>query len=103
MTVADQSHASSTKNYFIVKAPDGVDIAVQEAGNPAGSPIIFVHGMLGGHACWEKQVYSVDLSRHRLITFDLRGHGLSGKPQEGSFYSDCRRWADDLRTVIETT
>jgi len=31
---------------------------------------------------------------------DLRGHGLSDRPEQG--YDDSRLWADDLRAVIET-
>lgn len=33
---------AAEKNYS-VRAPDGVRIAVQESGNPAGPPIIFIH------------------------------------------------------------
>ncbi|MEP7454064.1 alpha/beta hydrolase [Phyllobacterium sp. SB3] len=88
---------------YTVKSPDGVDIAVQEAGDPAGLPIVFIHGLLGSHLNWESQLDSPDLSRYRLITFDLRGHGLSGKPQDVQAYSDGRRWADDLRAVLEAT
>ncbi len=43
---------------------------------------------------------SADLGRFRLITYDLRGHGLSGKPTDAA-YHDGRRWAQDLATVIE--
>ena len=32
---------------YTVTAPDGVRIAVQEAGDPNGQPIIFIHGLLG--------------------------------------------------------
>ncbi|WP_371264398.1 alpha/beta fold hydrolase [Pseudomonas sp. NFACC43] len=85
---------------YTVTAPDGVSIAVQEAGDPNGQPIIFIHGLLGSHLSWEKQVESPELQRYRLITYDLRGHGRSGQPGEGDAYSDGRRWADDLAAVI---
>ncbi|MCX8278940.1 alpha/beta hydrolase [Phyllobacterium sp. 0TCS1.6C] len=88
---------------YIVRSPDGVDIAVQEAGNPAGPPIVFIHGLLGSHLNWENQLASPDLSHYRLITFDLRGHGLSGKPRDAQAYRDGRLWADDLRAVLEAT
>ena len=35
----------------------------------------------------------------RLVAIDLRGHGLSDKPQEG--YTDSRLWAEDVHAVIE--
>ena len=85
---------------YTVTAPDGVAIAVQEHGDPNGAPIIFVHGLLGSHLSWEKQVTSPALQRYRLITFDLRGHGTSGQPERADAYTDGRRWADDLSTVI---
>lgn len=85
---------------YTVTAPDGVNIAVQEAGDPDGPPIIFIHGLLGSHLSWQKQVDNPALQRFRLITFDLRGHGLSGHPERADAYSDGRRWADDLAAVI---
>ena len=93
---------AAQKNY-VVKSPDGVDITVQESGDPAGPPIVFIHGLLGSHLNWERQLNSPELSRYRLITFDLRGHGLSGKPQDELAYRDGRRWAGDLRAVLDST
>ncbi len=86
-----------------VTAPDGVELAVQEQGDPQGVPIIFIHGLLGSRLNWEAQLASPLLSRFRLITYDLRGHGLSGKPAGATPYREGRRWADDLATVIAAT
>ncbi len=91
---------AETRNYTVT-APDGVTIAVQESGNPGGRPVIFIHGLLGSHLNWAAQVSSPELQRYRLITYDLRGHGLSGKPVDADAYTDGRRWADDLAAVIE--
>lgn len=91
---------AQVKNYTVI-APDGVTLAVQESGNPNGRPVIFIHGLLGSHLNWEKQTEDVQLQRYRLITFDLRGHGLSGKPQQESTYRDGKRWGEDLAAVIE--
>ncbi|OHV79503.1 alpha/beta hydrolase [Rhizobium sp. LCM 4573] len=102
MTMVSSVAMAAQKNYT-VSSPDGVGIAVQEGGNPAGPPIVFIHGLLGSHLNWESQLNSPDLSRYRLITFDLRGHGLSGKPQDAQAYGDGRRWADDLRAVLKAT
>ena len=86
-----------------VTAPDGVELAVQEQGDPQGVPIIFIHGLLGSRLNWAAQLDSAELSRFRLITYDLRGHGLSGKPQGAAPYREGRRWADDLAAVIAAT
>lgn len=90
----------AAEKHYTVTAPDGVKLAVQESGNPEGRPIIFVHGLLGSHLNWEKQLTDPQLQRYRLITFDLRGHGLSSKPQQESDYRDGKRWAADLNAVI---
>jgi pimeloyl-ACP methyl ester carboxylesterase len=100
--VTPNAASAADKNYFVA-APDGVQIAVQESGDPTGPAIVFIHGLLGSHLNWEEQVTSPDLSRCRLITLDLRGHGLSGKPTGAEFYRDGRRWAGDLHAVLEAT
>lgn len=85
---------------YTVTAPDGTSIAVQETGDPNGQAIIFIHGLLGSHLSWNAQAQSPELQRYRLITYDLRGHGLSGKPERADAYTDGSRWADDLSAVI---
>jgi non-heme chloroperoxidase len=85
---------------YTVTAPDGVAIAVQEAGDPLGPAIVFIHGLLGSRLNWEQQVASPALQRYRMITYDLRGHGLSGKPAGQDAYRDGRRWAADLAAVL---
>ncbi|ELY2496594.1 alpha/beta hydrolase [Cronobacter muytjensii] len=91
------AHARS----YTVTAPDGVTIAVQESGDPDGKPIIFLHGLLGSHLNWSRQLADPQLQRFRLITLDLRGHGLSDKPDNDNAYREGRRWGADLAAVIE--
>lgn len=88
---------------YTTTAPDGVTLAVQESGPRDGAPIIFVHGLLGSHLNWDTQRRSPALQRYRLITYDLRGHGPSGKPTDAEAYRDGRRWADDLAAVIKSS
>ena len=81
--------------------PDNVEIAIQEYGNPNGAEIVLIHGLLGSHLDWIKQTDKTSvLSKYRLITYDLRGHGLSGKPLTAASYKDGKLWGDELRTVI---
>lgn len=93
---------AAVKSYTIT-APDGVRLAVQQSGNPNGAPIIFIHGLLGSHLNWDTQINSPQLQRYDLITYDLRGHGLSGKPTDAAAYTDGQRWADDLAAVIKAS
>jgi pimeloyl-ACP methyl ester carboxylesterase len=93
---------AADKNYTVT-SPDGVKLAVQESGNPEGPTIIFIHGLLGSRLNWERQTSSPELQRYRMVTYDLRGHGLSDMPPNADAYTDGRRYADDLRAVIEAT
>lgn len=85
-------------------ASDGVRLAVFEAGNRAGPPIVFVHGFSQSHESWERQLQDPALLREfHLVAYDLRGHGASDKPLVPEAYKDGRKWADDLRSVIDAT
>ncbi|UXA70691.1 alpha/beta hydrolase [Xanthomonas prunicola] len=86
---------------YTVTAPDGVTLAVQEHGAAEGPAIVFVHGLLGSRINWDAQLADARLQRYRLITYDLRGHGLSGKPVAASAYQEGMRWADDLAAVLK--
>lgn len=87
-------------NQIFVTAPDGIKVAVQEYGNPKGREIVFVHGLDGSHLDWMEQYESPLLRKYRIITYDLRGHGFSGKPTQASYYSDGKRWGEELHSVI---
>jgi non-heme chloroperoxidase len=93
--------ASAAGREFMVTAPDGVQLAVQESGNPDGPAIVFIHGLLGSRIDWDRQTTSPGLQRYRMISYDLRGHGLSDKPDDVEAYRDGRRYADDLATVLK--
>lgn len=55
-----------------------IDLYYEIAGE--GNPLLFIHGLGSSHRDWEPQVEC--FSRHyQVITYDLRGHGRSTKPQ----------------------
>src|SRR5262245_54816351 len=78
----------------------GVQLHVVEAGNPAGRPVLFIHGFSQSSLAWSRQLDSELARDYRLIAMDLRGHGLSDKPRDA--YGDSRLWAEDVHSVIET-
>ena len=84
-----------------VVTPDGVHIAAQEWGNPAGPEIIFIHGYAQSHLSWLRQVTAPEMSGYRMITYDLRGHGDSDKPLERDKYQSQKIWADELKAVMD--
>lgn len=94
------SGASAAPTTYTVTSSDGVKLAVEESGNPDGTPVILIHGLLGSRLDWDAQVTSPELRQYRLITYDLRGHGQSDKPSGAAPYHDGSRWADDLAAVI---
>lgn len=83
-----------------VRTPDGVRISVREWGRPDGRPIVFVHGLAQSHLSFLPQFASELARAHRLVAYDLRGHGESDKPVDPVFYRDGQRWADELDAVI---
>jgi len=78
----------------------GIRLHVDETGNPAGRSILFLHGFSHCRLAWTKQLTSDLMQEFRLVTLDLRGHGLSEKPRGA--YGDSHLWADGLQAVITT-
>lgn len=83
-----------------VSGGGGLELAIYEAGNPAGPPIVFIHGFTGTHLAWAEQFSGPLAEEFRLVAFDLRGHGASEKPLEAESYTDSALWAEDLAAVI---
>src|SRR3954451_20023073 len=80
---------------------DGVAIRYLEAGR--GEPVVLVHGYnYDTEQQWvEPGVFNALAARYRVIGFDARGHGKSGKPHERRFYGlemarDVPRLLDQL-------
>jgi pimeloyl-ACP methyl ester carboxylesterase len=83
-----------------VAAPDGVSLAAYAAGNPDGREILFIHGFSQAALSWLRQMEDAALTREfRMVAYDLRGHGGSDKPAAPEYYTEDRRWADDIAAV----
>ena len=84
-----------------VSAPDGLNLAVQEWGNPHGPEILFIHGFNQSLLSWQRQFEDPALAAEfRIVALDLRGHGASDKPVEKKRYAHAR-WGDDIAAVIK--
>lgn len=79
---------------------DGTPIRTYEFGNTDGWPIIFVHGFCQSYLSFKSLYGHPDLAKHRLISYDLRGHGYSGKQGQVSLYSESSTWVADLAAVL---
>lgn len=86
-----------------VSGAGGVMLSVQEWGNPSGPEVLFIHGGQQASLSWQRQVTDPALlAEFRMITFDLRGHGLSAKPEGDAHYRTAAPWADDVAAIIST-
>jgi pimeloyl-ACP methyl ester carboxylesterase len=94
-----------------VPTPDGVTIAAQDwrdgqvrrdAGKPARRSLLLIHGYSQSHRCWLRQLNGPLAREFDLVSYDLRGHGDSDKPMQARYYRETPRWADEVRSVIET-
>lgn len=81
----------------------GVRLHTREWGNPRGPALLFIHGWSQSDLCWLNQVGGDLAETFRIVTFDLRGHGLSEKPAGPEHYADGQLWADDVASVIDQT
>ncbi|MBU3672738.1 MAG: alpha/beta hydrolase [Sinobacteraceae bacterium] len=99
-----ESTSTPAKRYSIVPGAEGVPLNVVDQG-AAGQPVIvMVHGFGQSHASFEAQFAAPELNSHfRLVSYDLRGHGMSGKPWAREAYTTSALWAEDLARVIEVT
>ncbi len=83
-----------------IAGADGVPLNVVTSGDRTARAIVFVHGIAQSYLAFENQYHSSLRNGHFLVSFDLRGHGSSGKPGDAQAYSDRKIWADDLDRVI---
>lgn len=79
-------------------AANGLRFHVQRAGE-AGPEVVLIHGLTGDLSIWYLCRAVACLARtHRVIAYDLRGHGYSEAPASGYTSSDH---ADDLLGLLD--
>lgn len=82
----------------MLELADGARLFVEETGpEDRREGVVFVHGSCLRTDVWHHQIDGI--GDHRLIFYDLRGHGLS-QPKGNADYS-VQTLATDLKTVIE--
>ena len=79
-----------------VQLPNGVRIHYQQVGE--GPDLVMVHGLTGNLAVWHLRIVPELSDRFRVLTYDLRGHGLSDTPPTG--YSPDAM-AEDLLGLLD--
>jgi pimeloyl-ACP methyl ester carboxylesterase/ketosteroid isomerase-like protein len=76
---------------------DGVSIHYEAHGS--GPAILLSHGYGATCRMWDTQVAALS-DRYRVILWDMRGHGQSGDPADGSLYSQALT-VGDMAAVLE--
>lgn len=62
----------------------GTKLRIRDEGPRKGIPIVLIHGYTFSLETWD--AWAADLARdHRVIRYDLSGHGLSGADPEGHY------------------
>ena len=83
-------------------ASDGVEIAYDDVGPREGRPALLIHGFASNrHEGWKRTGWYAAFERRgqRLVAFDLRGHGESGKPHDPAAYGPERLVADVIELM----
>ena len=70
---------------------DGVDIYYEVHGS--GPPLLLTHGYSSTSAMWQGQIEALS-KHHKLIIWDMRGHGQSDYPADPGGYSEALTVAD---------
>jgi non-heme chloroperoxidase len=80
-----------------VETPDGAPLYYEERGE--GETIVLVHGWTCDSTFWWRKNVDALAEDHHVVTYDLRGHGLSGKIGDGH---SLARYAEDLAFLAES-
>ncbi|MDL5360840.1 alpha/beta fold hydrolase [Halalkalicoccus sp. NIPERK01] len=80
---------------FYIETPDGVPIHYNERGE--GETIVLVHGWTCDSGFWWRKNVDALAADHHVVTYDLRGHGLSGKTDDGHSLAG---YAEDLEFLM---
>lgn len=76
---------------------DAVPLHIEDSGG-GGRPVVLIHGWPMSARSWAPQVAALQAAGHRVVAYDRRGFGQSGKPASGYSYDTL---ADDLQRVME--
>ncbi|MFZ0499919.1 MAG: alpha/beta hydrolase [Steroidobacteraceae bacterium] len=63
-----------------VALPDGITLGYVQLGDPRGVPVVLIHGYTDSDLDWAPLVPYLS-PQLRLVLIDLRGHGVSSKPE----------------------
>ena len=74
-------------------------IAIHYEVHGSGPALLLTHGFSATARMWDPQIQALS-ARHRLILWDIRGHGLSAAPQEPEAYLE-REATGDMAALLD--
>jgi pimeloyl-ACP methyl ester carboxylesterase len=89
--------AQERRSYVTVGQENSAPIELYYEDHGSGTPVVLIHGYPLSGTSWEKQTAALLKAGHRVITYDRRGFGQSGKPTTGYDYDT---FAEDLRKLV---
>lgn len=66
-----------------------------------GKPVVLIHGWPLSHRMWESQITALSEAGYRVIAYDRRGFGQSGRPAGGYDYDTFAADLDALLTQLD--
>jgi non-heme chloroperoxidase len=73
---------SPSPRFADVRLSTGVRLRYREQGDPAGRPVILIHGITDSWFSFSRVLPGISKA-HRVYALDLRGHGDSERPADG--------------------
>jgi len=84
----------------VVKSFDDTEIYYEIKTFDSKQPhLVFLHGLGGDLTAWNKEREFFHRHKYSTIAVDLRGHGMSGRPQDINKYH-LKNFAKDIHTII---
>jgi len=78
---------------------DGVGISYEVAGPVGATPVLLTHGFSSSSQMWDPNL-PVLAGDRQVITWDIRGHGLSDSPEDPARYSRALS-VEDMAAVLD--
>ena len=96
----DNAGVAITPNSFYISTRDGISLCMLQwssVDESPGIPLLLIHGLASNARLWDGPARRLAELGHAVTAIDLRGHGLSDKPDTGY---DMAHIADDVLDVI---
>jgi pimeloyl-ACP methyl ester carboxylesterase len=89
--------------FVTVGRENTTDIELYYEDHGRGRPVVLVHGYPLSATSWEKQLPALLDAGHRVVAYDRRGFGRSGRPTVGYDYDTLAADLDKVLEILDLT